>query len=260
MDIVDRIQALVDEKGLSIAALERNTGLSNVIIKKWKKQSHSCDRVITIANYLNTSIEYLILGTVETKGLAFDVQQLLDYYNRLDKMEKGMVLGKAETLAELAAERAAKERAAEQAKKTAKPVELAADGQPEPDEPELCTIIYYDYPASAGTGLFLDETTSEEITIFKTPKALRATFAIPIEGDSMEPEFSDEDIVLVESCPCVSRGEIGIFLLDGEAFIKEFGGDCLISYNKKKYDPIMLKNYSSRVCLGRVLGKAEIIK
>lgn len=116
MDIVDRTQALVDEKGLSIAALERNTGLSNGIIKKWKKQSHSCDRVITIANYLNTSIEYLILGTVETKGLAFDVQQLLDYYNRLDKMEKGMVLGKAETLAELAAELAA-ERAAKEPRK-----------------------------------------------------------------------------------------------------------------------------------------------
>lgn len=108
--------------------------------------------------------------------------------------------------------------------------------------------------------MFLDETTGEKIIIFKTSEALRATFAIPIDGDSMEPDFLDGDVVLVESCPCVSRGEIGIFLLDGEAFIKEFGGDCLISYNKKKYDPIMLKNYSSRVCLGRVLGKAEIIK
>ena len=48
MDIVDRIQMLVNEKGLTIAALERNTGLSNGIIKKWKKQSPSCDKIVVM--------------------------------------------------------------------------------------------------------------------------------------------------------------------------------------------------------------------
>ena len=65
--------------------------------------------------------------------------------------------------------------------------------------------------------------------------------------------------VIHESCPCVSRGEIGIFVLDGEAFIKEFGGNCLISRNPE-YAPKMLTEFTRMVCLGRVLGKAEIIK
>lgn len=254
MDIVDRIQALATKKGLSIAALERNTGLSNGIIKKWKKQSPSCDKIITIANYLSTSVEYLILGTAEMKHLDLDAQQLLDYYNQLDKLDKGIVLGKAEALAERAAERAT-----EQAKKMAKSNELSADELLTPDEFEPHKIVYYDYPASAGTGLFLDEATGEDLSVVKTPNALRADFAIPISGDSMEPDFSDGDVVLIESCPCVSRGEIGIFLLDGAVYFKEFGGDCLISYNKE-YKPIMLKDHTSSVCLGRVLGKAEIIK
>lgn len=254
MDIVDRIQALVDEKGLTIAALERNTGLSNGIIKKWKRQSPSCDKIVAIANYLSASVEFLILGTFSTNRQDLDVQQLLDYYSQLDEKGKGMVLGKAETLAELAAERAA-----ERSQKELKIAAAAADEQPAPSELQSHTITYFDYAASAGTGLFLDETTGEELSVVPTPEALRADFAIPIKGDSMEPDFSSGDVVLVESCPCVSRGEIGIFVLDGEAFIKEFGGNCLISHNPA-YAPKMLTEFTGMVCLGRVLGKAEIIK
>lgn len=259
MDIVDRIQSLVNEKGLSIAALERNTGLSNGIIKKWKKQSPSCDKIITIANYLNTSIEYLILGTAETSGLAFDAQQLLDYYNQLDKLEKGIVLGKAETLAELAAERAANERAVEQAKKTAKPVELAADEQPEPecDEPEQehIKIMHSYYKVSAGRGFDLSgDEEWEEIEIPDTHEARKADYALTIQGDSMEPIYYNGDIVLVKKQDSVEIGQIGIFVLDGSGFIKKYSGDRLISLNEK-YDDLILENYSDCRCDGRVIGR-----
>ena len=86
-----------------------------------------------------------------------------------------------------------------------------------------------------------------------------ADFAIPISGDSMEPEFSSGDIVLVESCPNVAQGKVGIFVLDGDVYIKEYDGDRLISYNEE-YPPILLKKFETAVCPGRVLGKAEIIK
>lgn len=268
MDIVDRIQTLVNEKGLSIAALERNTGLSNGIIKKWRKQSPSCDKIITIANYLNTSIEYLILGTTEARGLAFDAQQLLDYYNKLDKLEKGMVLGKAETLAELAAERSAKEQAAEQAKKTAKPDELAADEQPEPDEPEddqpdedkedfyidLCSL-----PASAGTGVQLDEGYTEPMRIVHTKLAERANYAVRVSGDSMEDKYYDGDIVLIETCPDIDIGEIGLFVVNDRGYIKQRGEDRLISLNPER-DDVYIHEGDYVSCRGRVLGKAEIIK
>ncbi len=261
MDIVDRIQKLVDKKGLSIAALERNTGLSNGIIKKWRKQNPSCDKIISIANYLNAPIEYLLLGTEGTRELTFDAQQLLNYYNQLDKMDKGIVLGKAEALAELAAERRATKRAADQPKKPREIDAPASDPLPNDEQKgsETCEITYFDYPASAGTGLFLDETTAEKLTVRATPEALSADYAIPISGDSMEPDFSSGNIVLVKSCPGVSEGEIGIFVLDGEAYIKEYGGNCLISHNQE-YSPIMLKEYKAAVCLGLVLGKAEVIE
>ena len=262
MDIVDRIKALVDKKGLSIAALERNTGLSNGIIKKWKKQSPSCDKIITIANYLNTSLEYLVLGTAVTNGLALDEQQLLDYYNRLDKMEKGMVLGKAETLAELAAERAAKERVAEQSKnKIAAP---AADERPndEPEDDEKDEEFYIDLcslPASAGTGVQLDEGYTEPMQIKHTYIAERANYAVRVSGDSMETEYSDGDIVLVETCPDVAVGEIGIFIVNDQGYIKQRGEDRLISLNPE-YDDVFIQEGDVVSCRGRVLGKAELIK
>ncbi len=249
---------LCKANGTSATALAIKLGLSKGNTTSWKKGGNpSADILIKMADELNCTVDVL-LGR-ETSGFLGgneDEKSLFLTFVKLNDRDKIKVIERAETLAELAAERAAA-----QAKKTAKPVELAAD---EPSNaPTAHSIAYYDYPASAGTGLFLDETTAEEITVVRTPEALRADFAIPIKGDSMEPDYSSGDIVLVESCPCVSRGEIGIFVLDGEAFIKEYGDKCLLSHNTdkdKNYQPIMLKDYESAVCMGRVLGKAEIIK
>lgn len=258
MDIVDRIQALVNEKGLSIAALERNTGLSNGIIKKWKKQSPSCDKVITIANYLNVSIEYLILGTVEARGLAFDAQRLLDYYNKLDKLEKGIVLGKAEALAELAAKRAAAERQLPKAKRSTAPT----NAQPAPKESKHAEEFYIDLcslPASAGTGVQLVEDYTEPMRIVHTPLAERANYAVRVSGDSMEDKYYDGDIVLIETCPGIEIGEIGIFIVNDQGYIKQRGENCLISLNPKSPD-VDIHDGDVVYCRGRVLGKAEIIE
>lgn len=219
------------------------------------RSSYKVDDLIKISEKFQLTLDFLIKGTnIDTTALTEEEKNLLNVFSKLSPTDKTRISERAETLAELAAERAA-----EQTKKTAKPDEVAADEQSAPSELQSHTITYFDYAASAGTGLFLDETTGEELSVVRTPEALRADFAIPIKGDSMEPDFSSGDVVLVESCPCVSRGEIGIFVLDGEAFIKEFGGNCLISHNPE-YAPKMLTEFTGMVCLGRVLGKAEIIK
>lgn len=254
MDILDRITALLDGRDQKV--LTEYLGLKNVAFSEWKSGKSKSFRkyLIEIAKFFNVSLDYLVYGKEDTGTATDDVRELLHYYSTLSDIDKGKVIEKAETLAELAAERAA-----ERSQKELKIVTAAADEQPSPSELRSHTITYFDYAASAGTGLFLDETTGEELSVIRTPEVLRADFAIPIKGDSMEPDFSSGDVVLVESCPCVSRGEIGIFVLDGEAFIKEFGGNCLISHNPE-YAPKMLTEFTRMVCLGRVLGKAEIIK
>lgn len=270
MTISQRIFSILTEKKLKQKDLAEYVGISTSAISDWKKKNTnpSAENLSAIADFLNVSLRFLLTGEerIESIKLSDDIKELISYYNTLDERSKGKILGKAETLAELTAERAAKERAAEQPKKAVQITAPAADEQPEPEDDESeqgtsdkCVIPYYDYPASAGTGLFLDETIAEDITVKATPEALSADFAIPIDGDSMEKDFSSGDTVLVRSCPNIPEGQIGIFVLDGDVYIKEYGGDCLISHNSK-YKPIMLKDYGLSICLGRVLGKAEVIE
>lgn len=68
----------------------------------------------------------------------------------------------------------------------------------------------------------------------------------------MTPRFRNVDIVLVKSTPRVDVGEIGIFILNGQAYIKELGENMLISLNKK-YPPIEFTDNDSIYCQGRVI-------
>ena len=77
---------------------------------------------------------------------------------------------------------------------------------------------------------------------------------ISVGGDSMEPTYHDGDKVFVEKCDSVDAGEIGIFVVNGEVFIKERGDGCLISHNEK-YKPIRISEHDSVFCCGRVLGR-----
>lgn len=50
------------------------------------------------------------------------------------------------------------------------------------------------------------------------------------------------------------EGEVGIFALNGEGYIKQLGHRQLLSFNPK-YPPIAVGAYDRLECQGRVLGK-----
>jgi phage repressor protein C with HTH and peptisase S24 domain len=72
----------------------------------------------------------------------------------------------------------------------------------------------------------------------------------------MEPTFYDENKVFVEKCDSVGIGEIGIFVVNGDVYIKERGNQCLLSHNEK-YKPIRIGENDSVYCCGRVIGVVE---
>lgn len=120
-------------------------------------------------------------------------------------------------------------------------------------KPNTVRIDFFDLPASAGFGLPLE---SEYKTIIEAPysdKAAEADFAIRVFGDSMEPTFFDGDIALVRKTE-ISIGDIGIFVINGESYIKEKGDGILISHNKK-YENIFLNGNESQLSVGKVIGK-----
>ena len=55
----------------------------------------------------------------------------------------------------------------------------------------------------------------------------------------MEPKFHSGDYILIRKQPAVDIGQIGIFGVDGKGYIKKYGGDRLISMNKK-YNEVLL--------------------
>ena len=108
---------------------------------------------------------------------------------------------------------------------------------------------------SAGTGSFLD---GEDYEMYSSPDIPEeSTFGVHVSGDSMEPRYHDRDLIWVEQTEQLEDGEIGIFYLDGNAYVKKFQnnrkGTYLISLNKK-YAPIPVTENSSFKIFGRVLS------
>ncbi len=228
------------------------------------RSSYKVDDLIKISEKFQLSLDFLIKGTdIDNVVLTDEEKDLLEIFKKLSSTDKTRISERAETLAELAAERAAEERAAEQRKKTAQIAAPAADEQPEPEdnEPEQDEEFYIDLcslPASAGSGVQLDEGFTEPMLIKPTAIAQRANYAVRVSGNSMEDTYYDGDIVLVETCPDVAIGEIGIFIVNDQGYIKQRGEDRLISLNPESND-VFIHEGDVVYCRGRVLGKAEVI-
>lgn len=114
-------------------------------------------------------------------------------------------------------------------------------------------IPYYDLPASAGTGNYLETEYPTYMEIPQEEIPHGADFAVRIAGDSMEPDFFDGDVVFVKRGE-VRRGDVGIFVINDEGYIKELGDGVLISHNKK-YANIEIGENDSQYILGKVVGK-----
>lgn len=58
--ILDNIVKLCKEKGVSIARLERETGISNGTVARWGTSSPTVDNVRKVADYLGVTVDDLI--------------------------------------------------------------------------------------------------------------------------------------------------------------------------------------------------------
>jgi len=114
-------------------------------------------------------------------------------------------------------------------------------------------ISYYFKNASAGTGqLMIDNLPDKDIEIPDKPEYRNVSYAIGVNGSSMEPAFQDGDILLVEATQEIEVGDIGIFQINNECFVKKLGEKELISLNKD-YKNIPLDETAAT--LGKVIGK-----
>lgn len=197
------------------------------------------EMLVKLAKYLDVSTDFLLFGKELTSELTEKEQSLLADFRQLNAFEQGLVAGRAEMLIKLK-----------------QPVgEILEDFDEQEDEPLY--LEYYAMGASAGTGIYLQDSYSEQLEVPRNTITEQANFAVKVVGDSMEPKYQSGDVLLVKSMPAVDVGQIGVFVYDGEGYVKKFGGDRLISLNPN-YGDIKIKNPDSFYIRGRVIGKISV--
>ena len=116
-------------------------------------------------------------------------------------------------------------------------------------------FIEYHHSASAGTGVFiLGNEMVDQLPIPDAPENRKVDYAIKVFGNSMEPDYYDGDIVLVSQKVELNHGDVGIFIIKNNTYIKEYGDTELISRNPDA-DNIKISEYDNIVCMGKVIGK-----
>ncbi len=58
--LYDKIKDVCKERGLSVALVEKESGLSNGTISKWNKSNPTVDKLKAVADYFGVSIEYFL--------------------------------------------------------------------------------------------------------------------------------------------------------------------------------------------------------
>lgn len=114
-------------------------------------------------------------------------------------------------------------------------------------------ISYYSRIASACTGqIIFDMPPTKRIEIPNVPKYKKVDYAIGVDGNSMEPLYHDGDMLLIEMTEDINIGDIGIFRINNESYVKQLGETELISLNP---DAKNIPLNESVGCMGKVIGK-----
>lgn len=202
------------------------------------KSSYKLDDIIAISEKFQLSLDFLVYGKEKSSSsdLTDKEQEIIDIYRELPSdHERGELLGYARRMKD-------------------------AGGAVEEDEYELvsqtnCIVLtMYEDAVSAGTGEYLNDGRCVEVTVDETELTDKADCILRVSGDSMEPTYYDGDKVLVQYTKALEIGDIGIFTLNGEGYIKEYTKEGLMSHNSK-YSVIHVLESDRFEVVGKVLGK-----
>lgn len=118
----------------------------------------------------------------------------------------------------------------------------------------LREIKIYEQPAAAGLGNYLDNSV---YTTIEAEAPVEADVGIKISGDSMQPRIKDGNIVWVKMCETLDNGDIGIFILNGNAYCKilrRSENEVYLESVNKSYSDIKIREDDSLYIFGKVLS------
>ena len=126
--------------------------------------------------------------------------------------------------------------------------------------PLIRRLTFYQKSLAAGLG---DPTEIDDegqpIFLYASREVDRADCVFTVNGDSMEPEYHNGDMVLVSripDAPDLQPGEVGAFIVGNETYIKVYREEGLESLNPK-YPIMHFHDAESVYLIGRVTGILE---
>ena len=213
--IGERIKEIRKEHKLTLDQLGEIAGVSKQflsLVENGKKEPGK-DTLRTICDYFNVDMDYVI-------GRS-DVKNALNFEGIY---EKGVEHGRHEAIKEI---------------KTLSVMN------------NVVNVPIYS-SLSCGTGTWVDEIPDDFISIPESMMFHGQAFANFAEGDSMEPNIKNGDLLVFQECPQIQSGYIGSFSLNDAYYCKRFkqlpDGSYWLFSDNSNYDPIPItKNDDFRV-------------
>ena len=246
MGIGNRIKEARDLYGLTQSELGKMVGVTGSAITNYENNlSHPKEQILyKLMDALKVDANYLFqdeMPTQENNSFSAEEQRHILDFRKLDTHGKKAV--KATMSVEL--ERVECECVQNENEKSEKIIHM-----------QKREVPLYDVRVSAGTGQFLDSSsyTMVELEDNEPPET---SFLVNVTGDSMEPTYFAGDTLYIKQQREIELGEIGIFMINGDIFVKELSEGGLKSHNSV-YPVIPFSSTDTIHCYGKVLGIREI--
>jgi SOS-response transcriptional repressor LexA/DNA-binding XRE family transcriptional regulator len=235
MELYERLKILREDNKLTKTKLIKQLKIPYTTYNNWEINASKpqIPDLCMLADFYGVTVDYLVGHRIKNRPVA-EIQTLTQKYKGLKNKDRRLVNILIDSLILLSGE-----------KDTETGAFISA-------VPPTRKIPLFCQPASAGTGVYLDDNEAEMMDILDIPEYRQANMAIRVNGDSMIPEYNDGDVVLVSQRPSVEIGEIGIFIHNGEGYIKKLEKDGLVSLNPK-YATIKVSELDSFKTVGKVL-------
>lgn len=223
------------QNNLTMEELGKKLGKAKSSISRWisGERYPKIEEIEQIANFFNTDVYTLIFG-FDYKENIFPtplLTQITDTAAKLHTLRQKKVLT------------------------------FAQDQLDEQEGNSINILSYSDFTCygavSAGTGEWLEDEYKEEVSLPTSivPKH-HFDFVLRVNGNSMEPLFKNHEYVFVKKVDEVRSGQIGVFIVDGEAYLKkayiEKDHLRLVSLNKA-YDDLLFDSLNDIKVVGVVV-------
>ena len=256
INFLEKLDLMMERYSLNKNTLSQKSGIPYTTIDGWYKKGYEGMKLSTLrilSNYFNTVVDYWVSDDVtdpnawKANGFVVDTKEMghIQKYRLLDPEWKEAV----DNVLNIGYRQHKEKEARDTIREQQEEMEAAEEIGPEIYFITPCFLS----PMSAGTGQIAGDEYPENYKLIKEPPR-GTSYIASVSGDSMEPNYHDGDKLFIHACTEIKVGQIGVFYMDGQQWIKELGNGVLISHNSK-YTP---RQFTDDIqCQGLVLGVCD---